>query len=113
MAYLINLESLDIDIRNGMDSHTQALLAIAERLEALVEIERKANAYVVTDVKVMDSQLEDSSSWSVRYEEQIRILKYLKALLEVNPKASLAATIDLIETTNPESWRDSGTSKGE
>lgn len=35
-------------------------------------------------------------------EEQKRILNYLKSLLEVNPKASLAATIDLIETTDPE-----------
>ena len=33
-----------------------------------------------------------------------RILLYLKELLKCNPKASLEATIDLIETTNPESW---------
>jgi len=39
----------------------------------------------------------------VREEEQKRILEYLKSLLEVNPKASLASTIDLIETTNLES----------
>jgi len=36
----------------------------------------------------------------VREEEQVRILAYLKTLLEVNPKASLASTIDLIETTD-------------
>jgi len=41
---------------------------------------------------------------SIRKEENIRMLTYLKSLLEVNPKASLESTIDLIETTNPEKW---------
>lgn len=36
-------------------------------------------------------------------EEQSRLLKYLKGLLGANPKASLEATIDLIETTAPPS----------
>ena len=35
-------------------------------------------------------------------EEQERILSYLKHLLILNPKTSLEATIDLIETTKPE-----------
>ena len=36
--------------------------------------------------------------------EQKRILNYLKMLLTVNPKATLEATIDLIETTNPDNY---------
>ena len=35
-------------------------------------------------------------------EEQKRILSYLKHLLILNPKTSLAETIDLIESTKPE-----------
>jgi len=35
-------------------------------------------------------------------EDEKRILSYLKHLLILNPKISLAATIDLIETTKPE-----------
>ena len=41
---------------------------------------------------------------NIKKQEQNRVLKYLRGLLELNPKASLAATIDLIETTNPEKW---------
>ena len=41
---------------------------------------------------------------SIKKEEQERIMNYLKSLLKCNPKASLAATIDLIETTNPDNW---------
>ncbi len=33
--------------------------------------------------------------------EQERILKYLKGVLKSNPKASLGATIDLIEAEKP------------
>ena len=34
--------------------------------------------------------------------ERERILDFLRGLLELKPKASLAATLDLIETTKPE-----------
>lgn len=39
-----------------------------------------------------------------KQEEQARLLRYLKSLLKVNPKASLAATIDLMETTGERSY---------
>lgn len=39
-----------------------------------------------------------------RIDEQERLLRYLKGLLESTPKASLAATIDLIETMGEKSY---------
>lgn len=41
---------------------------------------------------------------NIKKQEQNRLLIFLKGLLELNPKASLEATIDLIETTDPENY---------
>ena len=48
--------------------------------------------------------MEEEMVGNIKREEQERILNYLKALLKSHPKASLAATIDLIETTNPDNY---------
>ena len=44
---------------------------------------------------------------SIKRDEQKRLLNYLKVLNKSEPKASLAATIDLIEATDPEKYGDS------
>ena len=48
--------------------------------------------------RIKEAQAEISFPAGAR-EERERLLRYLKALLKSTPKAGLAATIDLIETT--------------
>jgi len=44
-------------------------------------------------------------------QERERLFKYLQQLLKINPKASLEATIDLIETTKPTDYPQSPSRK--
>jgi len=58
----------------------------------------------ITNLASAQKENPDLTNETIRKDEQTRLLKYLKSLLGTTPKASLAATIDLIETTDPKNY---------